>query len=126
MPKSAAFIQIKAGILEITSKIPEGRVTTYQAIAQHTNVMSRQVAYILAMLTDAERQDLPWYRVVADKGAILSSGKLPSRHIAQIDRLQKEGITFTAKNKVENFEGVFCLPEQIVSWNRSERHYLHD
>jgi methylated-DNA-protein-cysteine methyltransferase related protein len=75
MPKSAAFIQIKAGVIEITANIPVSLVTTYLAIGEHLNVMPCHVAYILTTLSLEEKLELPWYRVVAEKGAI-SLGKL--------------------------------------------------
>jgi methylated-DNA-protein-cysteine methyltransferase related protein len=74
IPKSAAFIQIKAGVIEITSNIPVAQITTYSAIGEHLNLMPRHVAYILTTLSLEEKLELPWYRVVAEKGAI-SLGK---------------------------------------------------
>jgi methylated-DNA-protein-cysteine methyltransferase related protein len=125
MPKSTAFAQIKAGAIEITANIPVGRVTTYGAIGEHLNVMPRHVAYILTMQNPEERLALPWYRVVADRGAI-SLGKLNARHHAQIEYLQQEGIQITAKNRIENFDKLFCSPQQLVNWNRHDRYYLKD
>jgi methylated-DNA-protein-cysteine methyltransferase related protein len=125
MPKSTAFAQIKAGTIEITANIPVGRVTTYGAIGEHLNVMPRHVAYILTTLSLEEKLELPWYRVVADRGAI-SSGKLNARHHAQIDYLQQEGIQITAKNRIESFDRLFCSPQQLVNWNRHDKYYLKD
>ena len=125
MPKSTAFAQIKAGVIEITANIPVGRVTTYGAIGEHLNVMPRHVAYILTMLNIEEKLALPWYRVVADRGTI-SLGKLTARHHAQIDYLQQEGIQITTKNQVENFDELFCSPRQLVDWDRHEKYYLKD
>jgi methylated-DNA-protein-cysteine methyltransferase-like protein len=123
MPKSPAFIQIKEGVLDIASKIPVGQITTYGAIGEHLNVMARHVAYILATLTFAEREELPWYRVVGDRGTI-SSRKLNARHQLQIENLQAEGIIFTSKNSVEKFDELFCSPAQLVTWNYQNKRYL--
>jgi methylated-DNA-protein-cysteine methyltransferase related protein len=112
MPKSAAFIQIKAGVIEITANIPVARVTTYSAIGEHLNVMPRHVAYILTTLSLEEKLELPWYRVVAENGAI-SLGKLTDRHYAQIEYLKAEGVQFTAKNHVVDFDELFCSPQQL-------------
>ncbi len=125
MPKSIAFAQIKAGTIEITANIPVGRVTTYGAIGEHLNVMPRHVAYILTTLSLEEKLELPWYRVVADRGAI-SSGKLNVQHYAQINYLQQEGIKITAENRIENFDELFCSPQQLVNWDRHDRYYLKD
>jgi methylated-DNA-protein-cysteine methyltransferase related protein len=125
MPKSIAFAQIKVGVIEITANIPVGRVTTYGAIGEHLNVMPRHVAYILTMLNIEEKLELPWYRVVADRGTI-SLGKLTARHHTQIDYLQQEGIQITTKNRIDNFDELFCLPRQLVDWDRHEKYYLKD
>jgi methylated-DNA-protein-cysteine methyltransferase related protein len=125
MPKSAAFIQIKAGVIEITANIPVARVTTYSAIGKHLNVMPRHVAYILTTLSLEEKLELPWYRVVAEKGAI-SLGKLTDRHYAQIEYLKAEGVQFTAKNYLVDFDELFCSPKQLVTWDNHDKHYLKD
>jgi methylated-DNA-protein-cysteine methyltransferase related protein len=125
MPKSAAFIQIKAGVIEITANIPVAQVTTYSAIGEHLNVMPRHVAYILTTLSLEEKLELPWYRVVAEKGTI-SLGKLTDRHYAQIEYLKAEGIQFTHKNYVIDFDELFCSPKQLVIWDNHDKHYLKD
>jgi methylated-DNA-protein-cysteine methyltransferase related protein len=125
MPKSTAFIQMKAGVLEVASKIPVGRITTYGAISEHMNVMARHVAYILTTLTFEEQEELPWHRVVANKGAISASGKLTSRHQFQISTLKEEGIVFTSKNCIDNFDKLFCSPVQLVDWNYQDKQYLN-
>jgi methylated-DNA-protein-cysteine methyltransferase related protein len=125
MSKSSAFTQIKAGVIEITANIPVARVTTYRAIGEHLNVMPRHVAYILTTLSLEEKLELPWYRVVAEKGAI-SLGKLTDRHYAQIEYLKAEGVQFTAKNHVVDFDELFCSPQQLVTWNNHDKYYLKD
>jgi methylated-DNA-protein-cysteine methyltransferase-like protein len=125
MPKSSAFIQIKAGVIEITANIPMARITTYSAIGEHLNVMPRHVAYILTTLSLEEKLELPWYRVVAEKGAI-SLSRLTDRHYAQIEYLKAEGVQFTAKNHVVDFDELFCSPKQLVTWNNHDKHYLKD
>ena len=102
-----------------------GRVTTYGAIGNHLSVMARHVAYILATLTFEEQQELPWHRVVADKGAITAS-KLKARHRVQIEKLQQEGVKLTAKNKIENFDELFCPPDQLVTWSHRKKCYSVD
>ncbi len=96
MPKSAAFIRIKADVLNIVAAIPEGRVSTYRSIGAHLDVMPRHVAYILTMLTADEKARLPWYRVVADGGA-LGVPKFDHSGRSQAERLQAEGIDVLGK-----------------------------
>jgi methylated-DNA-protein-cysteine methyltransferase related protein len=125
MPKSVAFIQIKVGVIEITANIPVARITTYDAIGEHLNVMPRHVAYILTTLSLEEKSQLPWYRVVAKKGAI-SLSKLTARHHSQIEYLKEEGIQLTAKNHVVDFDKLFCPPKQLVTWDNHDKYYLKD
>jgi methylated-DNA-protein-cysteine methyltransferase related protein len=55
MPKSPAFIRIKADVLKIVTAIPLSRVTTFRSIGEHFDVMPRHVAYILTMLSPEEK-----------------------------------------------------------------------
>jgi methylated-DNA-protein-cysteine methyltransferase-like protein len=87
--------------------IPEGRVTTYGAIAQHLKITARQVALILARLTAKESAGLPWFRVVGANGFV-SSTKLGAVGRKQILRLRAEGVAVTPRNKVEDF--------RILAW----------
>lgn len=87
--------------------------------------MARHVAYILTTLNLEEKLELPWYRVVADRGAI-SSGKLTARHHAQIDYLQQEAIEITDRNYIDNFDSLFRSPQQLVDWDCKNSSYLTD
>jgi methylated-DNA-protein-cysteine methyltransferase-like protein len=95
--------------LAVVAAIPEGRVTTYGIIGQYLHVTARQVAFVLARLTDEESEGLPWFRVVAAKG-IVSSTKLGAVGRKQIERLSAEGISITARNKVEEFASIVWTP----------------
>jgi methylated-DNA-protein-cysteine methyltransferase-like protein len=102
MPKSAAFIRIKADVLAIVQEIPFGRVCTYACIGQHLDVMARHVAYILATLTDDERDGLPWHRVVAASGAINRTKH--GRGAEQRTALMAEGVAVSTKGIVANLD----------------------
>jgi methylated-DNA-protein-cysteine methyltransferase-like protein len=102
-------VQFKSRVLAVVAAIPEGRVTTYGTIAEHLHVTARQVASVLATLTDKESKRLPWYRVVAANG-VVSSCKLGSVGRRQIARLRAEGVAVTPRNKVEDFHMVAWSP----------------
>jgi methylated-DNA-protein-cysteine methyltransferase-like protein len=70
VPKSSAFVRIKADVLKIVAAIPYGRLTTYRSIGQHLDVMPRHVAYILSQLDAADKLAYPWHRVVGDGGRL--------------------------------------------------------
>jgi methylated-DNA-protein-cysteine methyltransferase related protein len=93
----------------VVAAIPEGRVTTYGAIGSHLRVTARQVAFVMARLTDEESLRLPWFRVVAAKG-VVSSMKIRGVGRRQIERLRAEGISVTPRHKVEDFSLVFWSP----------------
>jgi methylated-DNA-protein-cysteine methyltransferase related protein len=118
MPKSEAFIKIKADILEITKHIPAGHVTTFAAIADYLNVVPHHVAYILSTLSHEEADEVPWHRVVADGGAI----KAGSRGASQKERLEAEGLSFD-NTALENFENVWLEPNKLVPWKRKTGRY---
>jgi methylated-DNA-protein-cysteine methyltransferase-like protein len=89
--------------------IPEGRVTTYGAIARRLRATPRQVAFILSHFTPEESATLPWFRVVAAGGAI-STIKLGETGRRQIARLHAEGIEVTLRHKIIDFDTVFWRP----------------
>ncbi|MBC8159581.1 MAG: MGMT family protein [Roseiflexaceae bacterium] len=106
MPKSAAYARIKSNVLAITRSIPHGRVSSFQAIGQHLDVVPRQVAYLLATLSSSEQQTVPWYRVVSDTGT-LDRDKYDHIGRSQKELLAEEGIQVTAKRQIAAFAQAF-------------------
>jgi methylated-DNA-protein-cysteine methyltransferase-like protein len=101
--------RVRSLVLAVVTAIPEGRVTTYGAIGKHLHISARQVAYVLARLTPEESKELPWFRVVGANGFV-STTKLGAVGHRQIKRLKSEGVTVTARNKIEDFRLVSWLP----------------
>jgi methylated-DNA-protein-cysteine methyltransferase related protein len=101
--------RLKAKVLAVVARIPEGRVTTYGAIARRLRVGPRQVAFVMARLTPDESANLPWFRVVAANG-VVSSVKRGQVGRRQVARLRDEGIAVTLRNKVAAFDSVFWPP----------------
>lgn len=92
-------------IYEIIRHIPRGRVATYGQIARLAGIpgRARQVGYALHCLP--EGADVPWHRVVNDKGRI---SLRPERSgLLQQAMLQAEGVSFDQ-------EGV--IPLEIFRW----------
>jgi methylated-DNA-protein-cysteine methyltransferase-like protein len=109
VPKSAAFIRIKADVLGIVRDIPHGRVCTYAAIGRYLDVMARHVAYILATLTDDERLGVPWHRVVSEKGSLNKTKH--GRGAEQQAMLEAEGVAVTPRGLVADLASVAWSPE---------------
>lgn len=105
MPKSAAFIRIKAAVLQITSSIPAGKVTTFKAVGDYLDVMPRHVAYILAQLTPEEQASIPWYRVIPDSGK-LDKIKYNSQGVSQQELLTGEGVGIDMDRRIQTLEAI--------------------
>ncbi len=109
---SPGVLRFKSRVVAVVAAIPEGRVTTYGAIAQHLHLTARQVARVLASLTAEESARLPWFRVVGAH-RVVSSTKLGAVGRRQIARLRAEGVAVTARNTVEDFK--------MIAWSPAER-----
>ena len=107
--RAAGVVGCKPQVLAVVAAIPEGRVTTYGAIGRHLRVTARQVAFVLARLTEEESAGLPWFRVVAANG-VVSSTRLGAVGRRQIERLRAEGVLVSARNKVQEFASVAWAP----------------
>jgi methylated-DNA-protein-cysteine methyltransferase related protein len=113
MGNLAAFARIKIQVLTMTSHIPVGRVSTYRSLGEHIDVMPRHVAYILTMLSMEEKDQIPWYRVVSDSGAI--SAPKTAKAIEQIENLATEGIQIDRAKKIADFDRVFIAAIDLDS-----------
>ena len=108
-PRRSANVRLKAKVLAVVARVPEGRVTTYGAIAHRLRVGPREVARVLSHLTPEESAELPWFRVVAANG-VISTMKLGQVGRRQVARLRDEGIAVTLRNKVVSIDSVFWPP----------------
>lgn len=78
-------------VYEVVAKIPEGKVSTYGAIAQFLGITSgaRMVGYAL---NKAAKKQIPAHRVVNRNGELTGRAYFPDDTMRE--RLQQEGITF--------------------------------
>jgi methylated-DNA-protein-cysteine methyltransferase related protein len=106
MPKSPAFIRIKAQVLQIVAAIPYAKLTTFRSIGEHLDVVPRHVAYILTMLTIDEKIDYPWFRVVSDD-ASLGVPKHGADDRSQAELLLEEGLIVSGNSVKASFEQAF-------------------
>lgn len=86
---------------EVVRRVPEGRVTSYGAVARGAGLpgYARQVGYALAALPD--ETDVPWQRVVNARGEV--SARRGGRSHEHIQRaiLETEGVTFDARGRID-------------------------
>jgi methylated-DNA-protein-cysteine methyltransferase-like protein len=95
----------KPRLLELIRRVPSGRVTSADALAEALAVPTAVVVGLLSQLSDDEREIVPWHRVVAKGGAI---GRGPHRD-AQFARLVREGIMVSPAGIVQD------LPRTMVA-----------
>lgn len=105
----ASYTRMNADILRVVNAVPPGRVTTVDAIGQFLNVSSRHVTYLLARRFDAERENAPWHRVLAHRGAI---GRVlcNARGQTQAELLAAEGVEVGYRGRIPDFATRYFQP----------------
>ena len=85
-------------VYEVVAEIPEGRVTTYGAIARRLGITSgaRMVGYAL---NNAVEKPIPAHRVVNRNGELTGRAHFPDDTMRE--RLQQEDITFIDEYQVD-------------------------
>lgn len=86
---------------DVVRRIPEGRVTTYGAVASLAarDGRARQVGYAMAALPHGT--DVPWHRVINARGEISPRGGGSPGGLIQRQRLEGEGVTFDHHGRVD-------------------------
>ncbi len=93
----------------IARQIPEGKVTSYGAIAKAlgTGRSARMVGW--AMNASHDREDIPAHRVVNRKGLLSGKHHFAGTNLMQ-QLLENEGIK-VVNNQIVNFEKHFWIPK---------------
>ncbi len=86
-------------VYAIVRAIPEGRVMTYGQIAGllERPLSPKAVGWAMSQCPD----DVPWHRVVDAKGSCSRDRADPSGRQTQRKRLEKEGVTFDEKGRLD-------------------------
>ncbi len=97
-----------ADVFDVVREIPEGRVTSYGAIAQYLGAprSSRMVGW--AMNASHQYSDIPAHRVVNRNGLLTGKMHFPTPDAMQ-NRLEKEGIV-VKNDQIQNFKNHFWNP----------------
>lgn len=100
-------------VYEIVKRIPEGRVTTYGAIAKviGSPQSSRMVGWALNGLK-YDLGSIPAHRVVNRNGQLTGKMHFPFRDTMQ-QLLEAEGLCIE-KDRVKNFEEYFWDPTNVI------------
>jgi methylated-DNA-protein-cysteine methyltransferase-like protein len=99
---SPFFARIKADVLKIVASVPEGRVVSFADLGAHLDVAPRHVAYILAVLPDAEKAALPWHRAVTAEGTP-GTPRSGAEGESQRALLMAEGAAFDGEDRITDF-----------------------
>ena len=96
-------------VYQVVKTIPEGRVTSYGAIARFLGApqSARMVGW--AMNASHLREDIPAHRVVNRLGLLTGKHHFEGTNLMQ-QLLENEGIT-VVDNQILNFETVFWDPQ---------------
>jgi len=83
---------IDESVWELTSKIPQGKVTTYKEIAKKLNTKAYRLVG-QALKNNPDPINVPCYRVIRSDGSIGGySGSDPENIVKKINLLKKDGI----------------------------------
>ena len=95
-------------VYEVARLIPDGRVTSYGAIAKYLGAAksARMVGY--AMNGSHNKEDIPAHRVVNRKGLLTGKFHFDGTNLMQ-QLLENEGIE-VVENQIQNFEDLFWDP----------------
>lgn len=99
-------------VFEVTKSIPEGRVSTYGAIADFLALGSARMVGWALNKSHTQEEIIPAHRVVNRKGEL--SGRNNFDHpelMAQL--LENEGVN-VENNTVVNFERIFWHPQEAL------------
>lgn len=99
--------------------VPAGKVTTFGLVGAYLEVMPRHVSFLLAKLTQEERRQIPWYRVVGAEGKLSTTSS--ARLSEQIKHLKAEGVE-VVNNRVVDFERhLHTWPQWVAAPGRDRR-----
>ena len=92
-------------VFDLALSIPEGRVTTYGAIAKAAGggtMASRSITSILSKAPNPKA--IPWHRIVYAGGKVWMA---PEYEKERLKRYKREGIKLNEKGYIKDFEEIF-------------------
>lgn len=98
MPVPTQSARLQQDLARLLERIPPGWVAAIGDVSRHLRAYQPHVVQLLAELGDAGDTEIPWWRVVADGGAI---GRHARREV-QMARLRAEGVPLSAAGIVQD------------------------
>jgi methylated-DNA-protein-cysteine methyltransferase-like protein len=93
-------------VVKLALSVPQGRVTTYGAIARAAggNAMASQsITGILSRAFDRGEKNIPFHRIVYSDGRVWMAPEYEKERLA---RYKKEGITLDKNGRIQNFRDI--------------------
>jgi len=90
-----------ARIHAVVKRIPRGRVATYGQVAALAGLAGRPRLAGYALHALPEGSPLPWHRVLGAGGRLTLAKLDPAAATTQRLRLEREGVRFTARGRVD-------------------------
>ena len=92
-------------VYELALDIPEGRVTTYGALAKAAGGGSMAARSITSILSKAPNPKvIPWHRIVYAGGRVWMS---PEYEQERLKRYKREGIKLNDRGYIQDFDEIF-------------------
>lgn len=98
-------------VYEVASQIPEGRVTTYGAIAKYLGA-ARSARMVGWAMNNSSGKGLPAHRVVNRVGLLTGKQHFDGTYLMQ-QLLENEGIK-VVNHKIQDFDKVFWDPAKTL------------
>jgi methylated-DNA-protein-cysteine methyltransferase-like protein len=114
----------KEKVIEIIRLVPHGKVVSYGQVAVYAGVprAAREVGWILNG-TEGQHIDLPWWRVVNNKGYLSIRGASSNDKSLQKKLLEAEGIEISDEFELEIEKYRYVLPvEELKKLHLSEEY----
>lgn len=95
-------MSFKQAVIQVIRSIPAGKVVSYSQVASACGSprSARQVGWVLRSLAD-EELDLPWWRVINQKGYISIKGNFVQTSVIQKQLLEQEGVIVSEELRVD-------------------------
>ena len=98
-------------VYEVVRQIPEGRVTSYGAIARFLGAAGSARMVGWAMNSASQMEDVPAHRVVNRNGLLTGKHHFPGTFVMQ-QLLEEEGVE-VKDDKIVHFDSVFWDPSEV-------------
>lgn len=108
LPKSARAAQksFSEKVVQLALRVPEGRVTTYGALARAaggSGMAAQSITTILSKATESGVKNIPYHRIVYADGRVWITEEYRKKRLSLY---KKEGIQLDARDRILSFRDV--------------------